>query len=103
MTSKARHNKDEKPTEQARCSCGVKTDWVWDDDPECYEEGDGEWLEKLCWRCAEIRRMKCESTSSKLGFSGRLNTEQADRFIEYMFSDVGLLPEDQIKEIKFVR
>jgi hypothetical protein len=88
--TEAYHNKDEKPIEQARCGCGVKTDWFWDDDPEYWDEGDGEWCEKSCWRCSEIVRMKWELTGLKLGLGGRLNDEQADRFIELVVSQASI-------------
>ena len=97
--------KDLEPPKQACCDCGVKTKWVWSHDPDYDGEDEGEWCEEYCWRCSEIQRMKLELSPFIEGLSnaGKLSTEQADRFIEYMLSPKVLLSEDQVKEIRFVR
>lgn len=83
----------EKPTEQAKCSCGEKTEWKWyePEDPED-DEDIGEWWAHPCWRCNAIHLMKAELSMNAMGMEadGRLRPKQAERFIELVIDQASI-------------
>lgn len=66
---------DRIPNEIARCSCGVPTNWVWNE--EC-----GEWFAYSCVACFRRLAKKAEVISNAVSSSGRLTAEQSARFVD---------------------
>lgn len=73
-----------KPDITPRCDCGQVTEWYWDNDPEIYPPGQGEWIPRNCWHCTAVLIMKWDRTAAKMGLTpdGGLLPAKVDRFVE---------------------